>query len=62
MGLTGAGVVPIHGPPNLQHRVKHSDLELRGPGDGLEVARRSCRGVRSAPGVARYEPANEIAD
>eukprot|EP00969_Alexandrium_andersonii_P250563 11073999-Alexandrium_andersonii.AAC.1 len=32
----------------MQHRVRHSDLELRGPRNGLEIGLWSSRAARSA--------------
>eukprot|EP00969_Alexandrium_andersonii_P143862 6361649-Alexandrium_andersonii.AAC.1 len=34
---------------NIQNRFKRSNLELRGPKNGLKIGIRSSRGVRSAP-------------
>eukprot|EP00969_Alexandrium_andersonii_P191080 8440633-Alexandrium_andersonii.AAC.1 len=39
---------------NMQHRFRHSELELRGPRNGLKISPRSSRRVRSAPRFVQF--------
>eukprot|EP00969_Alexandrium_andersonii_P083871 3700951-Alexandrium_andersonii.AAC.1 len=48
----------------MQNRFMHSNLELRGPRNGLNICPRNSRAVRSAPCFfhTNYESADEMGD